>query len=292
MSSLPFTLSVADATLFQELQDSALLPSLAKPGEGELVELFKQKKREEQCNIVEPYADLLEINLKGMLKRRLPSILQSLREAKSTVFTADLFSWYTVQYSETISERQARISKMTYEERAKHYLAVSDREEDIAQNGWETMFATRGFWEYTRKDIKVERIFRFSDLKERLSLALGPNFYPHIRTEWVSDVSDQVDDRGFRVYKKVLAVKYYPFGVSADQLKKLLEVAKKQAQRKAEGKITTYEKGEYGVGHAQLSIIPKDTRSSEEEAPSPVPLLGSDPYVHNHCFCGCESDNE
>ncbi len=259
------------------------MPELATPGDGPLVALFKQKKREEQKKTVEPYADLLEVHLKAMLKSRLGAIMKQLQESKSTVFTADLFAWYTVHYLETISERQTRISKMTYEERAKHFLAVADREEDIAQNGWETMFATRGFLEYTRNDIKVERIFRFSDLKERISLALGPNFYPHIRTEWVSDVSDQVDDRGFRVYKNVLVVKYYPFGVSADQLKRLLEVAKSQVQRIAEGKVAKYEKGEYGVGHAQLSILPK-----EQEAPSPVPLLGPDPYVHNHCFCGCD----
>jgi hypothetical protein len=104
----------------------------------------------------------------------------------------------------------------------------------------------------------VERIFRYSNLKERISLALGPNFFPRIACECVSKMADQVDDPGYTVYKKTLQVKYFPFGVSQHQMKVLLDVAKSEAERTAEGKVAKYAEGEYGLGFAQLAISQRE----------------------------------
>jgi hypothetical protein len=131
--------------------------------------------------------------------------------------------------------------------------------------------------DYFYDPVKVDRIFRHSDLAKRISLSLGPNFYPRFLQELVSEVSDQVNDGGYRVYKKTLVVVYYPFGLEKDKMKKLLEVAKSQAKRIAEGKVARYGVDEHGVrqfgaGHKELNI-------------QPVPLLGP-----SYCFCGCASD--
>jgi hypothetical protein len=62
----------------------------------------------------------------------------------------------------------------------------------------------------------VDRIFRNSDLAERLSLTLGPNFLPSYKWESVEGAADE-SEFGYRVYKKTLCVIYCPFGVSKPQ---------------------------------------------------------------------------
>ncbi len=313
--NLPYTLSAADAALFSSLRASALLPSLATPCHGELVTLFKERKREEDKKRVEPYADILEGELTKMLEERKDSILQQLKDSKGTSFTADLFSWKTVHYSETLASMQARVSEMSSEERVAHYEKVRETRFAIEDNGWESEFFVEardpiydddGYFQEEETStpypsVKVDRIFRCSDLAERLSLKLGPNFYPFTKWEYVQGAGNY-EENGFNVYKKTLAVRYYPFGVKKDQMKKLLGVAKTQAERKTRGEVISLRARETPVGHAELNIVP----------PGPVPLLGEyegmPPLVparaampkvsvwepHDvstgRCFCGCADD--
>ena len=285
---LPYTLSAEEKTLFNELTANALMPELSNPRENSLADLLKERHREAQRKQMEPYADFLEFELKEMLKPRLPSILRELQECQGTDFTANLFAWYTVQYSETIGEKKARISAMTLEERLAHFKAVNERDAEIEERGWENTFGVRGFLDYFYGPVKVDRIFRHSDLATRISLALGPNFYPFYRWEFVSEVADQVNDGGYRVYKKTLAVRYSPFGLEKDKMKKVLEVAKSQAKRIAEGTVTRYGVDEHGVrqfgaGHKELAIqqVPLVV------LPARVPLIVS---PASRCFCGCADD--
>lgn len=269
--NLPYTLSAEDAAVFTTLQDSALLPELAKPGKGEMVELFKQKKYEEQRALLAPYADILEAELKKMLEQRKSVILQKLKESKGTAFTVELFSWTTVHYHESLSQLKKRESEMGFEERHEHYLAQRKKDQLITANKWETMFGTEyglvyGYGEddypdVARVSMKVDRIFRFSDLTMRLSLALGPNFYPFMR--WVNVMPEPftaAERRGYFVYKKVLCVRYYPFGVSKLQMDKLLACAKTQAQRLADGEKISLTGGEYPVGHEEMCVLPLPAR--------------------------------
>jgi hypothetical protein len=309
-TNLPFTLSADDAALFKSLQASALLPALAKPGEGELVQLYKQNKREQERKIIEPYADLLESELKEMLQRRKEGILKQLRESKSTTFQADLFSWNTVTYSETLPELKRRVSEMTHEEFMEHNSKMADRDALIKDKGWETTFAVQSqdpyAWGgdeneplYTYYPKKVDRIFRNSDLAFRLSLALGPNFYPNYRWQRIAVTGEHDEEHHIVVYKRTLYVTYYPFGVTKHQMAKLLSVAKRDADRTTNDSKTTYAEGEFGVGHALLQ--PEEVVAQEVV----WGRMGYEDGVHDEedgaffvrrsrfsrgdpCFCGCE----
>lgn len=287
--NLPYTLSAEDAALFKTIQDSALLPSLAQPGEGKMVELFKQKKKDEQKRIIAPYADLLEERLMKMLLQRRAEILQTLKDSKGTSFSVDLFSWKTINYHESLSQLKAREADMSREERNTHYRALNAHAAAVKGNGWESMFGVyeEGYngWALeiveTFAPVKVDRIFRNSDLAMRISLALGPNFLPY--TTWENNVPSMGGGQGFNVFKKTLGVRYYPFGVPKQQMKELLAVAKSEAKRFAEGKKTRLGGGEYTVGDVALNIFPDEFA----DMPSLIPV------AKEHCFCGCDdSDSE
>jgi hypothetical protein len=289
-AALPYHLSRQDKTLLNDIQSSSLLPSLATPGAGELVQLYKTKKREETAALFGPYADLLELELKELLKQRKSTILQKLRESKDSSFSVDLFSWKTVSYFESLSGMQQRVGDMTPTEKAMHAMQMRERRIQIEENGWESTFGVEcrdpplwessedcTFWAHYPK--KVDSIFRFSDLAQRLSLALGANFFPSIRWERVEDAGDE-SLTGFYVYKKTLYVRYYPFGVNKNQMDKLLTTAKKEAERSSLGKKTGFCAGEYGVGSASLCVL-------EDDYAGMPPLVSAT----DKCFCGCADDD-
>ena len=291
-SFLPFTLSASETALFQRLQNDALLPTLANPGVGELVELFKENKREEERTKMEPYADLLELELKAMLAERKDSILKQLRDSKDAFFYVELFSWKTVLYNESLSDYTRRLA----DQNSYSGFAQRNRSLYIQDMGWESMFGaeTRYFSQWNPEEdesywdhypVKVDRIFRNSDLAERLSLTLGPNFLPSIRSTLVEGAGDE-SEFGYRVYKKSLYVRYHPFGVSKAQITKLLSVAKKQSDRTSEGqKLLRYAANTHGVGHEGLCVLPEP-----EDDYSDMPPLEGAPVV-KHCFCGCAGDD-
>jgi hypothetical protein len=231
--NLSYSLSAEDQAIFAKLQADSLLPSLAFPGEGELIKTFKANKRQEERNWMAPYADILEVELKATLEERKDLILQKLHACKETVFTVDLFSWNTVMYYEWLSEMQERVSKMTREEKVKHEAEQRERQRLIKENRWESTFgvAYNSSYPWAYPDSiafnmplkKVDQIFNKSDLAMRLSLALGPNFFPSTRWEMVKGAGDP-SETGYSVYKKTLYVRYYPFGVPKKQMTKLLRV--------------------------------------------------------------------
>lgn len=166
----------------------------------------------------------------------------------------------------------------------------------IFENGWENTFGVETsrvnswasedddtYWTHT--PVKVDRIFRNSDLQFRLSLALGPNFFPSYRWERIAVTGEHDEEHHIVVYKKTLFVTYHPFGVKKHQMSKLLAVAKKEAERAALGKKADYEEFDYGVGYAKLCVLP------EEDYADMPPLVAAPPApirVAHHCFCGCE----
>ncbi len=294
-SSLPYTLSAEDAALFKVLQDTAILQEAATPGEGSLVELFKQKKKDEQKKFIEPYADILEAQLKVNLFDRKDEILAELKASESSRFSAELFSWNSVQYRESLSDRSKRLSAMGIHERRSYNQKRMDRDQRIKEHAWETEFCvkTRCTYEdwggelvesdsYSWFPVKVDRIFRNSDLDKRLSLALGPNFYPYFTWEPIEGASDE-DDDGFQVYKKTLCVRYCPFGVAKLQMDKLLETAREQAKRTTEGRTYRLGRGETPYGHTKLFL----NKDEYADMPSLIHPVGEG--VHR-CFCGCEDD--
>jgi hypothetical protein len=311
--NLPFTLSAEDTALFQGLQASALLPTLARPGEGELMPVYQKNMRDQEFKRIEPYADLMEHALAEQLEVRKKAILRQLQESKTSVFTVDLFSWKTVIYSETSQDMRRRYAVM--EDCHNSFIAENRRRGILIEdNKWETTFGVEcsnaysydypeePYWTYYPK--KVDRIFRHSDLAMRLSLKLGPNFFPSFRYERVEGAGDD-SEHGFSVYKKTLYVRYYPLGVTQFQLKKLLDVAKKQKERMSLGQVIGYAAGEYPKFSECINAGPL---VDEEPAPraaaaSTMPSLKSilmrwnpdapvHDATHSRCFCGCEDEEE
>ena len=296
-NSLPYTLSAEDEKLFKSLQAAALLPALAIPGAGELVELFKANKRAEKKQKYAPYADLLESKLKDYLVIYKEDIMKKLRETKSSSFSVELFSWKTVHYNMSLTQLRERESEMTRDEKAAHYNEKWSNRALITENNWESMFGVQcephyGYdeeqWTYYLE--KVDNIFHNSDLALRLSLFLGPNFYPTIQWQTVEGAgADGINS--FIVVKKTLCLRYCPFGVTKDQMAKLLECAKSEAQRIARGEKARMGASEWAVGAEALRIV-------ESPPPSPV-VAAEDDYADmpplvpagKHCFCGCADDD-
>lgn len=260
-----YTLSSKDTERLQELQASCLLPSIAVPGKGELVSMFKFMKSNEMRVQMQPFADLLEFELLKMLATMKDRILDDLAKGPSSRMTATLFSWKTVEYIETFGEMKLRESMMSEEKLALHRLFKAMQAEMLKANGYETGFGTKvsyphynqeEYWLHYKKN--VEAIFRYSDLALRLSLALGPNFYPFISSEYVEGGDPSLG--GYRVKKQTLSVQYYPFGVKKNQMLRLLQV---DAEQKARLR-TTYQVNEVGYGHESLRL-PVDKEKEEDE---------------------------
>lgn len=296
MANLSFNLSADDALLFQGLQASCLLPTLAHPGEGELVKLFKEKKKAEEKELIAPYADLLETEILQELGARKETILKKLKESEGSSFTVELLSWNTVYYRESLQDLKRRESEMTLTELREHRWAKHEQGRLFESNGWQSKFGTcvrtvdedgEGMSHYGYLPVKVDRIFRHSDLALRVSLALGPNFFPFLRYARVEEFPMD-DPHGYCVTKTTLCVRYYPFGVSKSQMTRLLDVVKAKSARSAEGRIAT-------LGATTETIIGEGVTYSF--SPDPVRLLGgADPRLairspaERHCFCGCEDD--
>lgn len=271
VNNLYYVLSAEDASLFASLQANAMLPSLADPGQGELAELYKQRKREEEAEALNPYTDLLEIEIKERVQARKEEILKQLKESQGSIFTADIFSWNTVYHLESLKDKSRRLSAMTPQEVQEYVKKETQRNQQIKINGWESTFGVKYFqtygscWLYYPK--KVDRIFRKTDLSNRISLALGPNFFPGIRWDHIEGAGED-SETGFSVYKKTLFVRYYPFGVNPTQMMKLLATAKKDMERKAKDEKVTYKMQHFPVFEALVK---------EEEDGAAIA-----------CSCGCE----
>ena len=293
MANLSFNLSPADLALFEGLQRNALLPELSKPGEGELVKLYVEKKKEEEKKYMAPYADLLEAEILSELALRKETIQKKLKDSEGSSFTVELFSWNTVYYRESLQDLKRRQSSMTADELREHHRVKHDQEALIQRNGWLSTFGTTvnyidedGYAQtyYGHYPVKVDRIFRNSDLQFRISLALGPNFYPFIRNEYVGESNaDYGDTEEFRVMKKTLCLRYFPFGVSQGQMARILEVVKAKNKRSAEGMVVTLGEATYSGGSE--TILGTGVKYA----------FGLDPVdvdAGHHCFCGCEDDEE
>jgi len=245
-SSLPFVLSAADAALFQELQTNAVFPEFATPGEGELAEAYKKVSKERLRERMEVYADLLFPQIMEVIEAKKIDILYQLKADPHKTMEADLFSWNTVVYTESFSNYKRRLSAMSSQERFDEENRQYDERQTFEQNGWEhtiglTMqsVSLNGGWESypILTPQRIERVFRHSNLAERIALALGPNFMPFTKTKCV--YGDETKGKDYGVFRKTLSVIYMPFGRAKTNLLKALEVARNQKKRESEGKVRT-----------------------------------------------------
>ena len=271
MNSLPYTLNAEQTALFQEMQDSALFPALATPGEGELVTLFKKSYRELQRKRLEPCADLLKTHILARVCVDRAAILEELKKDPKAGMRAELFSWHTIRYNQTLTQLQKAQSKMSFDEKTASRIDMHTEKQQIKDNHWETMLRVdeitdscemmTAMWE-----VKINDIFRFTDIADRVALALGPCFFPYIQWQEAEDLTN-LKSPNFRIYKKALCVRYYPFGLDLPKMKRLFEAASKQNERALRGEIRFQE-------HFELVVL----------SPPALPL-------YHHCFC-CRDDDE
>jgi hypothetical protein len=292
MNAFPYTLNAEQYALFASLQGSALLPALATPGEGELVQLFKAAKKEDQRKTFEPYADILETYILTEVRSKLPSILEQLKQNPAYAMSAELFTWHTVQYHENLTDLAKRKSAMTPDERSAYYIDARARDIKIKNNRWETEvtvyetvydYYTRDEEEtYSMYPAKINKVFKVTDLAKRVALALGPCFSPYTRWEPVEEVGEE-GPTGFSVFKCSLCVRYYPFGVDQTQLISLLEVAKAKAERAEADKIREL----YPSERLDITAPPR-----AEDFYADMPSLISASQAQHQCFCGCAEDDD
>ena len=240
--------------LFQDLQNSAVLPTLAHPGEGDLAKRHRAQRKEELKKKLEPYADVLEAQVRPTLLAKKEQILAQLEGGQD--FTVQLCEWNFVTYRSTPNMMRASMAEMTSEERAIFSERLAERDAYIANQGWsDSLVEVRATHPQlgevtTLPPQKLMRIFTKTNLLWRIASALGPNFTPYIVSEAVSHVGHPRDALDFVAMKSILCVKYCPAGLQATELKKLLTMAKDQKRRRVEDSIrvlSLYEQVSHGL---------------------------------------------
>jgi hypothetical protein len=288
MASLPYVLSAEDTALLESLQDTALLSAVSLQ---EVRELAFQKKAEQEKKMLLPYADLLEMEILTELSLRKQSILNKLKESPGMDFTVELLSWNTVFYREDLTELLRRESLMTREELRDHNRAKRVLQESLTTFGKLSVCGTEMLhhdeYETYRyiglPEVKVERIFRKTDLRYRIAMALGPNFFPYLCAKMQEGVSED-GPHGYTGWTTTLCVRYYPKGLSKNQMTTILKTLKDKKQRQEEGTYYTLQSmEELNRNSPGLTYsLPRGPVALQVPAPIRVPALRELP-----CFCGC-----
>ena len=269
-ASLSYTLSDEQAAFFNEMVSSALLPKVAIPGQGELVERYKKEQREAQRLKMLPYADLLGGCIVRQLQAKRAELLAQLHTAPWKNMEVPIFSWNTVVFNETLQEMNNRLDGATNEELAKHFQTLGERERIIAESGAEHMFGVahtaQFFTDVALREVRIDRIFRNSDLATQLVTTLGPNFTYKIRPIY-SEACPHYEygsPYGFSTLKKTLIAVYHPFGMTKSVLLKNLAVFQNHAERAARGEVTRLDvdqwlrgSGNWKAGQPEEMLMPK-----------------------------------
>ena len=225
---------------------SAFLPSVARPGEGEMVHVYKTKRAEANKKMLEPYADILKAAILCWKRCSKEQLLATLRAAPVDKMEIPLFSWNSVSYLESLDEMKARLAAMSPEDREKARSEHAMNSRLIRIHGWETYMSVEQVptttWsgeddEYVETVLgsqKVNQIFRSTDLGWRLAAAFGPTFSPEIRWEKLREMEGE---GGFIVYKKTLVLRYWPFGLGEMRLNNLLKAYRAEKERETAGEI-------------------------------------------------------
>jgi hypothetical protein len=291
MASLRYVLSAEDTALLESLQNTALLSETSLQ---EVSELAFKKKAEQEKQMLLPYADLLEMEILTELSLRKQSILNKLKESPDTDFTVDLLSWNTVFYREGLTELLRRESLMTREELRDHTNAKRVVQESLTTFGKLSVCGTEMLYHdehetyryISLSDVKVERIFRKTDLRYRIAMALGPNFFPYLRMKKQED-ADEDGPHGYTGWTTTLCVRYYPMGISKNQMACILKTLKDKKKRQEEGTYYTLQSMEdFSKNSPGLTYcLPRGPSALQVPAPIRVPVPKA-----SHCFCGCADD--
>lgn len=299
-SHLSYSLSEEQTALFNEMARSALLPQTAVPGKGELVERYKKEQRESQRKQMQPYADLLGCCILRQIHAKRDELLAELHAQPWDKMSVPLFSWNTVMFNETIQEMNNRTDGMKTCEYVEESRKIAERARMIEECDGEHMFGvaqTERFGvDVALREVRIERIFRNSDLATQLVTALGPNFTYKIEYTRVtqSEHYDYESPYGFRVMTKTLLAVYHPFGMTKTMLMKNLEVYKAYTDREVCGEIKQLAgdqwlrgSGNWKEGQPEYMLTPKVKVAHWAEEEEVYGLRVQKPCSSCGPFCPC-----
>jgi hypothetical protein len=214
----------------------AILPEIAVPGRGELVERYKKGMREAERADMLPYAELLGGCILRQMKAKREKLLAGLKSAPWNDMCVPIFSWNTVEYREKLEQMKSRCSAMTAEELAAHNKLVDERKSQIAAADGEHMFGvaqTKRFGcDIAMREVRIDRIFKNSDLATLLVTSLGPGFSWRItRTSERPAHVDAWSPYGYWFTTKTLYAVYHPKGLPKAKLLKNIQVFRDHSDR-------------------------------------------------------------
>jgi hypothetical protein len=232
-------MSEEDKALFREIQQAALLPTLAQPGVGDLAQRQRAFRRQEAMEMLDPYADVLEQQIMPSLLEKREELLAKLTNSQNDgYFHLEICEWNIVQYSCKGAELREHIDSLSLEERGEFLNALTERNNELTARGWiDSVVSVKkinGEAEVMMlRPQRIERIMRKSNLGWRLAQVLGPNFRPEVIFQPISHVGAPRSKLDYIALKGILTLVYCPLGLKSAPLKKMLATAKRQRERRA-----------------------------------------------------------
>ena len=278
--NLPYTLSTDNTSVFNLLAGNAFLPSLKTPCEGVLANRYDMEKKNAFRETLIPYADLLKNYILSSVSTSKEEVLDKLRTAPYYDMSVKLFSYNFVTYDEPLLEKKRRQSSMTVEELRAEANADRNKKNLIREKEWESKISTYDLDSSLEivSPMKINLIFQMTDIGLRLAAYFGPCFFP----TYESKILERGD--GFAVVQKTLNLRYYPHGLTKNQMQALLEAYKTEFIRENSGLLYKLANKEIlkcnGILHFNPPLPPP---------PRIVRLLGPTPC---HCGYHCDTDEE
>lgn len=245
-----FTLPNEDRELFHEIQEAALLPTLAEPGVGNLAQRQRAFRRQEAIEMLDPYADVLEQQIMPSLIEKREELLAKLNNSQNDgYFHLKICEWNTVQYSCKGAELREHIDSLSLEERGGFLDALAARKNQLTARGWiDSVVSVKkinGEAEVMMlRPQRIERIMRKSNLGWRLAQVLGPNFRPEVIFKPLSHVGAPRSKLDYIAMKGILTLVYCPLGLQRTHLKAMLASARRQRERRANDAVLRLEADE------------------------------------------------
>jgi hypothetical protein len=222
-------LNAEEAVLFQSLKDDSFFSGWPFHADLEQTKLELQKKKEKE--LVQPYADLLLAHIKSAVTARRGEIWETL----AATGECEVFSYEALHYNQDLVDKKRRLAEMSAEEREAVFTAEEPTETHFGLKKWHANDAeavAEGddlfYQSHELYPIKVQRIFRSSDLGVRISLLFGPHFF--IKKERKC-LERKEGNFGWTHQKVTIKVVFKGESISEWEAREILRVAKETKQR-------------------------------------------------------------
>jgi hypothetical protein len=186
--------------------------------------LKESKKRKEQLKL-QPYADILFDHIMETLELQKDSIREKLTSdlAKDTKYPSfEILEYNSVMYNDTLEEKIQKQRSMTEEERTTAYKQETKQNIRIRTNGWDATIALTRNGYYTMHPVRLERIFKHTDILRRIANEFGTKYKVYNDTKYIL-----VQAPSYCVWKKSLRLVFKSDGPLQKDIQEILAVRKK-----------------------------------------------------------------